>query len=285
MENHRCPRRPFIIRSAVWNYSWRTEPIRSCKLAIGVSSNPSLFLSLGVFRQDIPPSILRVNWATWLFCICSWARRTRPRKRTRIKKKPSSSKKRSICTNACGSKTTPIWPRSIGQQHKKWCPNGRRCLPISTNECQAYWIVATTSNGSIGGPNDILGWSSRKPRKRFLSRKITLQYSALIVSVNSSASVRPLEKLTNADGVSQHYYQEGFSLPLANCLPFDRNSIHEYERTPRLPLTATTIGYYDDMWMRNPRSPTSKVPLVRIRFPRSLEKNQSTLGWTALASI
>ena len=109
------------------------------------------------------------------------------------------------------------------------------------------------------------------------------------MTIQFSASVRPLTKLTNTDRVSRYYYQEGLSLPLTNSTPFDGNSIHEYERTPRLPLTATSIGCYDDMFIRNPRSPLSKVDRVCIDFQHLSGSINlvflGDIGRTALAGV
>ncbi|CAF0943952.1 unnamed protein product [Adineta steineri] len=62
-------------------------------------------------------------------------------------------------------------------------------------------------------------------------------------------------KLTNTDRINRQYCDSGSSLPLTNNMtPMNvtsRTSLNNYERTIRQPQTATTSGYYDDIYDKN----------------------------------
>lgn len=73
--------------------------------------------------------------------------------------------------------------------------------------------------------------------------------------------VRLAPKLTNTDRNIRHYCEQGVSLPLTNITPINmtpRTSLIDYEHTTRLPTTATTNAYYEDI-QEKPKSILSKV--------------------------
>lgn len=81
--------------------------------------------------------------------------------------------------------------------------------------------------------------------------------------MNFSALVRLLPKLTNTDKVHRQYCEQGSSLPLTDVTHFDmtsRISLNDgYERTPILPLTATTNSCYEDARISPKRCLTQPV--------------------------
>ena len=62
---------------------------------------------------------------------------------------------------------------------------------------------------------------------------------------------RSISQTRNNEGFQQHDRHDGSLLPLMNMTSYGHQSIHEYERTPRFPQTATTIGFYDDIFVKN----------------------------------